>query len=104
MFKSRKEDPVGLNSNSIVTMPEPNEIKIVHTDPWRGGLAGQIWPVEEQKRQQKEMALRYDELCGLLQEKMQVPKDHNSRGDMIRERMRLKLEASRSAKIIKPNE
>lgn len=56
----------------------------------------QIWPLEEQKREQLQLASQYDDLCRLLQQKLNMPKDHNSRAEQIKDRLRRKLEAKKN--------
>lgn len=84
--------------DGIVTMPEKEPVKIVHDILNSGDYASQIWPIEEQKRRQREMAERYDELCGILQSRMNIatPPDHNSRAEEIKARLRKKLEAKKN--------
>lgn len=55
--------------------------------------AAQIWPLDEQKREQLQLATQYEDLCRELEKKLntqQQPKDHNSRAEQIKERMRKK--------------
>lgn len=83
-------------NDPLVTMPEKMPLKIVQdVDFCSEDYKSQIWPLEEQRRKQQEMALQYDELCQLLQKKLETRNDHESRGDAIKERMRRKLEERR---------
>lgn len=80
-------------NDALITNPEARPLKIVEDVSFCSeDYKSQIWPLEEQRRKQQEMALQYDELCKLLQEKMAVRRDHESRVDEIKARMRRKLE------------
>lgn len=82
---------------SIVTVPEAKPLTVVHAPPIVSeDYRSQIWPIEEQKRKQLEMALQYDELCQLLQKKLTTDNDHNSKAETIKARMRRKLEAKKN--------
>lgn len=55
----------------------------------------QIWPLETQRREQRDFAERYDELCKDLQDRLNTEKkraDHNDRASAIRDRLRRKLD------------
>lgn len=80
-------------NDSFITVPEAKPLKIVEDVNFcSADYKTQIWPLEEQRRQQQKLALEYEDLCRLLEKKMAVRNDHESRGDAIRERMRRKLE------------
>jgi len=86
-------------NDPLITVPEKQPMKIVQDVSFCSeDYKSQIWPLEEQRRRQLEMALQYDELCDLLKKKMSTRNDHESRGDAIKERLRRKLEESRARK------
>lgn len=90
--KSVELNTVTIN-DPLITVPEQQPMKIVQdVDFCSEDYKSQIWPLEEQRRRQQEMALQYDDLCRLLQEKIAVRNDHESRAEAIKARMRRKLE------------
>ena len=85
-------------NDPFIVVPEARELKIVEDNVFCStDYKSQIWPLEEQRRKQQEMALQYDELCALLQKKMEV-KDHESKAEIIKERMRRRLAERKALK------
>lgn len=101
MLKQNHSGDVNLVTikDSLITSPEEQPLKIVKDEivDFNGcDYKSQIWPIEAQRAREQEMALQYDELCQLLQQKLNkqnnVGRDHNSRAEAIKDRMRRKLE------------
>lgn len=95
MLKSKSGGDVNTVTinDSFITVPETRPLKIVEDVGFCSeDYKTQIWPLEEQRRQQQKLALEYDDLCRLLEKKMAVRNDHESRAEAIKARMRLRLE------------